>query len=203
MTSSIREFWRRLEGSVHPDDEKWFAAHPHTFNLDFPPPAFLGNVDTAPIIILMANGGYDPTETPTEFQTASDHVEHRCWLSGTGGIPSRFSPYYQRNALFPWVRDGSAVIVNAIAYRSPKISEEPHNQRVGRLLPSWRVHQQWLKEEVLPTVRSGKRRLVAHRFSLWDYLPRGEPNVDYSRNPASPHLSHDIRQSLTSWLAER
>lgn len=34
MASSIRGFWRRLDGPVHPDDRPVFGQHPHTFNLD-------------------------------------------------------------------------------------------------------------------------------------------------------------------------
>jgi len=48
-TSSLRRFWARLEDSVHPDDKPIFAEYPkHTFNLKFPPPAFVGDLDAAP-----------------------------------------------------------------------------------------------------------------------------------------------------------
>jgi hypothetical protein len=54
MASSIRKFWLRLENSVHPDDEACFRENHHTFNLDFPPPAFVGHVDDAPVVFLEA-----------------------------------------------------------------------------------------------------------------------------------------------------
>ena len=65
--SSIRKHWSRLEGNVHPDDLPIFDRHPHSFRINFPPPAFIGNIDTAPIVILMANGGYNEEGTPKEF----------------------------------------------------------------------------------------------------------------------------------------
>jgi hypothetical protein len=82
MKCSVRAFWERLEGSVHPDDRLVFEKHPHSFNLDFPPPAFVGDIDNAPIIILMANGGYNVDRTPTAFLEAGDHQEHRDYLAG-------------------------------------------------------------------------------------------------------------------------
>lgn len=175
MRSSIRKFWRRLEKTVHPDDAEVLSRHEHTFNLDFPPPAFIGDVDNAPIVILMANGGYDPhkiTGTQSEFLEPSDFAEHLQMLQSERiCIPRRLSPYYTENTVFPWVRGGSAVIVNAVAYRSPKITEEPQNQEVARILPSARVHKEWLLEEVLPAAERGQRCVVAHRRRLWK-LPK-------------------------------
>lgn len=45
MTNELANYWARLEESVHPDDRTVFREHPeHGFNLDFPPPAFIGDV---------------------------------------------------------------------------------------------------------------------------------------------------------------
>jgi len=77
-TSSLRRFWARLEDSVHPDDKPIFAEYPqHTFNLKFPPPAFVGDVDAAPIVILMSNGGYKPGITEREFPDEASISEYR------------------------------------------------------------------------------------------------------------------------------
>jgi hypothetical protein len=75
-TSQLRAFWQRLEGEVHPDDAPVLASNRHSFNLDFPPPAFVGNVDTARVFILRNNGGFDALETAREFSTAQDRREH-------------------------------------------------------------------------------------------------------------------------------
>ena len=82
MASSIRAFWRRLEGPVHPDDRPVFDRLKHTFNLDYPPPAFIGDIDHAPVVVLMANGGYDAKLTPTEFARPEDTVEFIEYLKG-------------------------------------------------------------------------------------------------------------------------
>ncbi len=65
MATSIVNYWRRLEGPLHPDDKAVFDVHYHSFNLNFPPPAFIGDVENAPVVLLEANGGYDPVVTPS------------------------------------------------------------------------------------------------------------------------------------------
>ena len=164
--SSIREFWRRLDRPdqrdgeyVHPDDAEVFASHSHTFNLQYPPPAFVGNVDNAPVIILKANGGYDPNPrcgTCIEFPDQDAHIEHLLMLTGEGvHIPSTLSRYYKDDPLFSWIKDGGVAIVNAVAYRSPKSSNELQDKRVARLLPSAKVHKQWLHDELFPAANRG------------------------------------------------
>ncbi len=73
------QFWSRLRGSVHPDDAATFAAYgtDHAYNLDFPPPAYWGDVVNAPVLILDNNGGYDPGVTPREFESANAAERHR------------------------------------------------------------------------------------------------------------------------------
>lgn len=225
MTISLASYWGRLTLAaepwqtpattipdrhfVHPDDAAVLAANHHSFNLDFPPPAFVGDVDKAPIVILMASGGYDSdpaTGTPSEFLEARDYREHLEMLGSSGVcIPQRLSRYYTQNTVFPWVKDGKAAIVNAVAYRTPNITQEPENKNVARLLPSANLHRQWLREELLPAAAAGERCVVAHRWSLWDLTPRKGPseNVCYSTNPVSEHLSKTLRTTLEKWLSNK
>ncbi|WP_147262970.1 hypothetical protein [Roseiarcus fermentans] len=134
MTSSIREFWRGLDDSVHPDDAPYFKADRHSFNLEFPPPAFIGDIDNAPVVILMLNGGYDRTLTPAEFARPDDRAEYLAWIKGERkAFPQNLSAYYTQHPEFSLVRDGSAVIVNAVAYRSEGITREPQNQKLAKL----------------------------------------------------------------------
>jgi hypothetical protein len=80
-SSRIRAFWRQLTGTVRPEDEWAFAVHPgYAFNLDFPPPAFIGDIDRALIIALISNGGYKPGVTEAEFPDAASVSEYRDWL---------------------------------------------------------------------------------------------------------------------------
>lgn len=134
--SLLWDHWRKLSGSVHPDDVATFARFPgHSFNLDFPPPAFVGNLD-APIVLLMANGGYKPGVTESEFAEPGDVAAFLAYMRGErAALPTRLSAYYQRGAVGGLVAGGDAVIVNAVPYRSSRLSQEPINREIASLLP--------------------------------------------------------------------
>lgn len=54
MTRVLAEYWAKLDGTVHPDDVSEFEKYPnHGFNLVYPPPAFIGDIVKAPVIILV------------------------------------------------------------------------------------------------------------------------------------------------------
>ncbi len=173
--SSIRRFWTGLKETVHPDDQPIFDRHPgHSFNLDFPPPAFIGDVDHAPIVVLMSNGGYNDGKTQNEFPDENAIREHRDYLRGERvGLPRYLSRYYLGGPLGPWIAEGSAVLVNAVPYRSLKLSSEKENQKVAGELRSLAAHRSWLKEEVLPEAKAGRRFVLVHRKGWWD-IPAGE-----------------------------
>ena len=205
MASSIRNFWLQLDGPVHPADHPVFERHRHTFNLDYPPPAFVGDVDNAPVVVLMGNGGYSPTLTPTEFARPEDTAEYIDYLRGRRqNFPSGLAPYYTASPLGPWMARGLVVQVNAVAYRSPRLSQEPINRDVAEQLPSLAAHRRWLCREVIPEARDGKRLVVAHRHGMWrlDRNPR-VPNVLFSTNPVSPHLSREMMATIQQWLGRR
>lgn len=204
MTSSIRKFWQQLELSVHPEDAPKFASNRHTFNLDYPPPAFIGDVDNAPVVILMLNGGYDPASTPREFPTSDDMNEHRQWLRGERKEPpTRLSSYYTDQEIFELVLKGEAVIVNACAYRSGRLSGERENRRLADVLPSVKASRRWLRQEVLPAAKRGARLIAVHRWSLWDFEPGSvlpASNVYYSKSPVSPYLPRTTRAAIEDFL---
>ena len=165
--SSIRSFWAHLAGKVHPDDKAVFDRHPnHTFKLQFPPTPFVGRVDTAPIVILMLNGGYGPGETEAEFPDEPTIAEYRKYIR-EGEVPPR-GRYYKSLSYLDLIAAGKAVLVNAVPYRSAPLSEEPYNQRVAKRLASLEAHRRWLTQEVLPEAARGNRFVLAHRFGWWN-----------------------------------
>jgi hypothetical protein len=166
--SLIKDFWVRLNGSVHPDDASVFSAYPkHSFDLKFPPPAFIGCLD-APIVILMSNGGYKAGITEAEFPDENSVAEYRNFIRGDAKtLPSRLSSYYAGGAFATWIREGKAILVNAVAYRSPSLSKEPYNKRVAKRLRSLDLHRRWIMEEILPEATQGRRFLLVHRNGWW------------------------------------
>jgi hypothetical protein len=93
-TDPIIEFRRRLEGSAHREDEllfKQFPEYRNRFNLHFPPPAFIGDIKHAPIIILMANGGCsDIDRLNREFRTRDRITIQKTRSGAKSGASSRF-----------------------------------------------------------------------------------------------------------------
>ncbi len=207
-SSSIRQFWRRLSGSVHPDDEPIFTSHPmHSFNLRFPPPAFIGDVDSAPIVLLMSNGGYKPGITEAEFPDDPAAVAFRNWLHGGAPMPSLLGSYYTDQAFGHWIESGSAVIVNAVPYRSCKLSKERYNRKVAAELPSLAVHRRWLMSELLPAATAGDRFILVHRNGWWS-VPQDSagPSIVFSDRPAEqnrPTPDRDRLERAREWLRER
>lgn len=202
MTASIVEHWRRLTGAVHPDDVPVFDGYSHSFNLDYPPPAFIGDVENAPVVLLDANGGYNPDETPQEFAVPSAVERYIDQLHNPRRLrPSELAPYYARRNFASLIGDGRLALVNAVAYRSAGISKEPQNRRVAALLPSTDVHRRWLRTELLKQAASGERLVIAHRNSLWN-LKKSEHSIEgviFTTNPVSPDLSFAILDLIRLW----
>lgn len=207
--SLLAEYWRRFACSEHPDDKPVFDSSPqHTFNLQFPPPAFVGRLD-APIVILMSNGGYKPGITEAEFPSREVIEGFAACLRGeNSSLPPHLSSYYFRGRLGALIKDGKAVLVNAIPYRSPRLSKEPNNQAVARRLRSLEVHRTWLFREVLPAARNKDRFVFVHRNGWWS-VPRSEASdfVIFSdpqlAEPNRPAPDGNKLAHAEAWLATR
>ncbi len=195
MTTELAEYWERLDGSIHPDDHDIFGEYPeHGFNLDFPPPAFIGDVLNAPVIILDNNGGFNPQLTPTEFPDEDARSEYRDSLANPRPVdPSARSmaPYYVTRNYSKWLISGEAALVNGVAYRSVNGSAQSV-ARMTKTLPSAQFHQRWLREILLPLAQAGERFVVVHRWSRWNGATEGLnglPNVIFSTAPISKDLT--------------
>ena len=198
MTASIVLFWRRLAGTVHPDDQAILDREPHSFNLDYPPPAYVGDVENAPVILLYSNGGYDPQTTPQEFASPADAARLREYLHAPTQIdPAKISPWCGHRNFAELINAGTLALINAVPYRSPLLSSEPANRRVARMLPSRLAANRWLAGEVL----SRQDRLVLlHRGRPYWNLPVGPAaQVLLSPNPISSDLTKPLLEAAQSW----
>lgn len=192
----LPSYWSALQltsaGWVHPDDEATLSREPHSFNLNFPPPVFVGDITSAKVIVLAANGGYDPVITPGEFKApgAVEEYLHRLANPSLANW-SDVAPYYGNINYAQLLFSGAVAIVNACAYRSHKISQEPDNKRVIAKLPSVRKNREWLVSTVLPRADAGECLIVGKRCGLWSLPASVKRSVGYIADPApvSPHLS--------------
>ena len=204
---AIVDFWKKqtepIKGKwVHPEDAGVLLNSPHSFNLDFPAGAFVGDILRAPVIILCANAGYNPEMTPQEFagETAeSDYLERI--VSPSTADWSSVSPYYRKVNYGKYLFDGRAALVNACAYRSPKIGQEADNLKILKRLRSVKFTRDWLLECMLPLAKSGKRLVVAKRHGLWS-LPQTAwqvPGVT-KEPPRSPHITRRCMEKVENFI---
>ena len=192
---AIVDFWR---GEQKPDDEgRWthsldrplLDAGPHSFNLDYPVSPYVGDVLTAPVVILNANAGYG-ARTASEFPDAASIHAYVARVDEPAGADwTSVSRYYDDTNYGHLLASGKAVLVNACAYRSPKITKEPDNQKMIRRLPSSTFVQKWLLEAILPLARRGERLVVFNRGGQWKRLPKSitaESVIPVRPTPRSP-----------------
>jgi hypothetical protein len=167
IAEPLIEFWSELRGTVHPQDEEIIEEWPNTLRCEYPGPAFVGDVRNARVFFLYANGGYDPVGTPKEFEKISTE-EYRDRLRNPGPCDDKTSVFFQKGRLGKLLREGKAAVVNAMAYRSPKISHETEkaNRDIAEMLTSVQHHREWLYSDLLPA--AGEVMVVAHRPRLWE-----------------------------------
>jgi len=122
MTKELAKYWSCLSDAVHPCDLDTFGrVSDHGFNLQFPPPAFIGDIVNAPVIILENNGWYDRHMTPGEFPDLKACDEFREMLSAPRPVnptARSVSRYYLERNYSQWLIRGEAALVNGVAYRS-------------------------------------------------------------------------------------
>jgi hypothetical protein len=206
----IVSFWREQQTEdhkgrwAHKFDRKALDAAMHTFNLDHPVSPYIGDVLVAPVIILNANAGYSASLTPTEFPDADAIEAYTARVDDPSGSDWSFvSRYYDRTNYGDLVATRRAVVVNACAYRSPKISEEPENQRIIPKLPSSIFMRQWLLEAVMPLAARGERLIINNRGKHWRLgAAANAPGVVRDPCPASPLITGAALTSMKRFLTE-
>lgn len=190
---------------AHNLDRDTLDKYPHTFNLDHPVSPYVGDVLNAPVVVLGSNGGYDPIITPGEFSGARDLQDHinRIDRPDRGDWVSA-SPYYEELNYSKLLSDGNAVLVNACAYRSKKLSDEPENQRLLEKLPSVLFARNWLIEAVLPLAIAGQRLVIAKRHRRWNLPPsfKEAKGVIVDPAPISPHISSRPYSQIMTFLEQ-
>lgn len=211
VIEDIVSFWRNQHRSdvgewIHPDDARAFQENDHSFNLDFPVSPYVGDILNAPVIILGANAGYREDRTPTEFpdEAAVDRYLDRVQNPATSDW-SGMAQYYHGVNYGPLLLEGKAVWINACAYRSRKLSEEPQNRRLIKTLPSAQFTRRWLLEAVVPMAKCGERLIVAKRFGQWKLPPdlRGADGITFDPAPVSPQVTGKPWAAIQEFLDSR
>ena len=205
---AIVSFWSKQHCAgrkwLHPDDEHVLRREPHSFNLDFPAGQYVGDILRAPVVILGANGGYS-SRTPNEFRS-QDCVQEflaRQKDPSSADWRSTLPPYYYDETNYgQWLADGRAALVNACAYRSPKISKESDNKKIIKKLPSVGFTRSWLLDVLIPLAQSEQRLVVVKRPGLWS-LPdlQGTVGIVFDRTPISARITGGAMRAVQHFLA--
>jgi hypothetical protein len=188
------DFWTELRENIHPRDYPVLNGRTHTLNTDYPPPAFVGDIRRARVFVLMANGGYDDERTTGEFALPGSAQAYRDRFKNP--VPSATS-YWKGTKLEPWLLEGQAAVVNAMAYRSCKISEEPENRAIAEKLPSVQFHREWLRSHLMPAIGEAGVMVIVHRPRLWK-LNAPDNESDFFLFTKSPRYKH-----LPNWATNK
>jgi hypothetical protein len=194
------EYWARLYANVHPDDEAVRGRAPKELNFDYPPPAFIGDVGKARIFVLMGNGGYSD-DTKNEFAGPGSADLYRSKLANPAPADPRWTaPYYLTlGVLSEWLRSGRAAIVNALAYRSLKTTNEV--AKFAQIVPFAMFHRRWFEERLYSAAVAGEVRVAAHRPRLWGLhgQPLAEANIWVL--PSDHSARRLLSKEITDWLS--
>ncbi|WP_156460698.1 hypothetical protein [Sphingomonas sp. Leaf339] len=211
--ADIVAFWRGQQKAdahgrwTHQIDQDVLGTGPHSFNLDHPVSPYIGDVLIAPVIILNANAGYNPVQTPTEFPDAPSVSAYTARVDDPSGSDWSFvSRYYNDTNYGHLVASGKVVVVNACAYRSPRISDknEADNRAMIKRLPSSIMMRRWLLEAILPIAAKGHRLIINNRGQHWR-LGHAAPAPGIVRDPcpASPRITSTALSAMNDFLGNR
>ncbi len=210
-------YWKRQTRTedglwLHPDDREILSErNRHTFNLDFPVGPFIGNVVCSPVVVLGLNAGYHETGTAKDFDRGEVDIRGQLeqnampdkvdWKNRKGAARS---DYYRKINYGELLFDGRAVMVDACAYRSKSLSNEPKNKKIAEDLPSVKFARRWLLEAVLPLANAGRRLVVAKRWSLWNASSelRTASGVVMDPCPQSSNITGGAKEHLRQWLTD-
>ena len=183
-TTDYLAFWSKAIPNlhVHPDDEAALKSNPHEFALDTLVGPWMGPIRTAPVVILMLNGGMagnGEEARAAQMPTARESMAHN--LTGDAPLPNwegignpagrewttrrlnQFGVSYK-------AASDKVAVVNLIPYRS---KEGAKDIRMADRLESCRVLRSWMHYTIFKEAEAGKRVVICMRSHRHWGLERG------------------------------
>jgi hypothetical protein len=191
MTVSLTAFWRLMkpDQTIHPLDRRVLERANHTFRLAEPPPAFIGDIENAPVVVLCSNGGWNE-QTSREFLHEDNSPAKFVARLHTSAAcnPAIVSPYYGRSNLASYIARGTVALLNLIPYRSPELGKEPRNANLANDLDSSKYAARWVKDVLMPVVKQGDRKVFLKRNIWLKFIePRYQQYIDRTLH-RGPHV---------------
>lgn len=207
QTLSITKYWKNRQSGIdgvwcHEDDREVLREKHHSLNLDHPVSPYIGDIEHASVVMLMANGGYGP-QTYKEFSDIPSYLNR---IDNAGAADwTGISNYYEKEKYWPLIHSGKLAILNVCAYRSPMLSEEPENQRMISIIPSCLFARKWMVKTLVPAAERGDRLIVAKRCGQWGVRPEFWNRPGIARGPMQrgSNITKEPMAKLDEFLRSR
>lgn len=203
MTGSLTEFWRqmKLDETIHPLDKAILEKTSHSFRTGEPPPAFIGDIERAPVIVLFSNGGWD-SHTAREFlQPENSPAKYVARLYNSSPCnPASVSAYYAKSNLASFIATGEVAFLNLIPYRSPKLSKESENRALAYSLASSQQAIKWTNR-----ILKMNDRMVILKRTIWlDFIEQHlQQYLTRTSVQIGQHVSNRTKAQVSEFLARR
>ena len=181
-TNDFLDFWSKAIPNlqVHPDDEAALKTNRHEFQLDALVGPWMGPVRTAPVIILMLNGGLVgngeeavAAQMPTARASMARTLTGDAPLPNWEGNPKGREWTTKRLAQFGLSYKAAAdkvAFINLMPYRSKNGAKDI---RMADRLESCRVMRSWMRDTIFKEAEAGERIVICLRSHQQWGLERG------------------------------
>jgi hypothetical protein len=176
----------------------------NSFQTAEPPPAFIGDIENASVVVLFSNGGWNPKTNNEFLQPRNSPAEYVARLHNSLACdPSIISPYYASSNLARFLERGQVAILNLIPYRSPELSKEPKNQKFAWKLQSSQLAFRWVNEVAMPQAEAHTRLVVLKRKLWLKFVEQRWHRYLINREPyRGPHVSDETRHEIDNFIKE-
>lgn len=204
LGSNFHHFWARCGGrALHPDDE-YVLGRQTLFTKEVLPCPFDGPLETARVIICLANPSYEKVEDKVGL-----NQQILAMRSGEEKLPNLFMDFYRRITgpidLAEECMRKLVAVVNVCPYGSANMDEGMASLAAG--LPSVWQAQQYLRDVLIPRAQTGNiYLLMLRKHQLWGVTKGLEQDGNFrvvrgrERNGV---MSSALGQEIRNWLIHK
>lgn len=194
---------------VHPDDDPFLGANPHSFQLTRPPGPINGPLLNAKVVICYGNPGYGGRDQ-TAFSDKELQRKVMNQLTGDQKLPidiPSFREWFEPRLkhignLDQITEEKSVALLNVCPYASEAMTGE--DIRLASGLPSVWAAQYLLRNYLLPRAHKGKVFLViVRKHQLWGVIEGDQHHTLRLVRNAGGYLGEKVGLEIQSWLSGR
>ncbi|MEY5098101.1 MAG: hypothetical protein RJA36_820, partial [Pseudomonadota bacterium] len=187
---------------IHPDDSAYLSHNP--FTKDVLPCPFDGPLETARVVICLANPNYERVEDKLSL-----NPQLLAMRSGEEALPEIFSNFYRRITGPIGMSEDKmrrlVAVLNICPYASARMSDRMVQLAAG--LPSVWQAQQYLRDVLIPRAQTGNIYLVLIRkLQLWGVTKGIESTGNMrvvSGHEINGVMSRALGEEIRQWLIKK